>query len=314
MASYITAAPALLREHDIAFLNLPNTPVESLALAVLGRFFCRRPLVAVYQCDLLLPPGLINRLTEKTLFLVNVAAGLCFDRITAMTEDYANHSSFLRLFQHKREIILPAVVMPTPAWEAVTEFRGRVAPGEEHLIGFAGRFSTEKGVEYMLEALELIHEKFPRTKLLLTVHPESVVGERRYWKRMQPMISRLREHCEFLGTLSAQELAVFYAACDVTILPSINSTEAFGLVQLESMLCGTPVVATDLPGVRVAILTTGMGRVVPPRDSRALADAVIEVITNRQHYLKPRREIEENFSFENMVDQYEELFQRLTEG
>jgi glycosyltransferase involved in cell wall biosynthesis len=271
----------------------------------------RRPLVAVYQCDLRLPAGVLNHFLEKMLFLVNAFAGLFFNRIVCITEDYASHSPFLRLFRSKREIIPPAVVMPAPTNQAVTEFRRRVAARGERLIGFPSRFATEKGVEYLLAAFARIHEQIPEAKLLFTVSPESVVGEERYWKRMQPLIARLGDRSEFLGTLSEPELAVFYAACDVTVLPSINSTEAFGLVQLESMLCGTPVVATNLPGVRVPVQTTRMGRLVPPRDPQALAEAVIEVILNRQNYFRPRAEIEKHFPFEQSVDRYEELLQRL---
>jgi len=96
-------------------------------------------------------------------------------------------------------------------------------------------------------------------------------------------------------------MAVFYKACDVTILPSINSTESFGLVQVESMLCGTPVVASDLPGVRVPIRTTQMGRIVPPRDARSLADAIVEAIRHRAEYVQPREMIEQHFSLQTTV-------------
>ena len=311
MASYILIAPSLLRQHDIAILNLPNTPMESASHAILGRLIFRRPLVAVYQCDLQLPPSALNRLIEKILFLVNITVGLSFTRIVSISEDYANHSRFLRLFKRKREIIPAAVLMLTPGAEAVKNFRQRFAPGGERLIGFPARFAAEKGVEYMLRALERIHEQVPQAKLLFTIHPQSVVGEARYWKRMQPLIARVSDHCEFLGTLSERELAAFYGACDVTVLPSTNSTEGFGLVQLESMLCGTPVVATDLPGVRIPVQTTLMGRIVPPRDSEALATALVDVILNRSNYVKPRAEIERHFPFEQLVQRYENLLQRL---
>jgi len=310
MASYMLIAPALLRQHDIAILNLPTTPVESASLVILGHLI-RRPLVAIYQCDLRLPGGALNWLIEKMLSLVNIAAGHFFDRIVSISEDYADHSRFLRLFRSKREIIPAAVVMPTPSAEAVNNFRRRFAPGGERLIGFSARFAAEKGVEYMVAAFERIQAQVPKAKLLFTIHPESVVGEERYWKRMQPMIARVRDHFEFLGTLPEHDLAAFYSACDVTVLPSINRTEGFGLVQLESMLCGTPVVATDLPGVRTPVRTTQMGRIVPPRDAEALASAVIDVILNRPHYVKPRAEIEHNFPFEQLVERYEELLQRL---
>jgi glycosyltransferase involved in cell wall biosynthesis len=64
----------------------------------------------------------------------------------------------------------------------------------------------------------------------------------------------------------------------VTVLPSINSTESYGLVQVESITCGTPVVASDLPGVRVPVQQTGCGLVVSPRNANALAEALIDIL------------------------------------
>ena len=99
-----------------------------------------------------------------------------------------------------------------------------------------------------------------------------------------------------------------YAACDVLVLPSVNFTETFGLVQVEAMLCGTPVVASDLPGVREAIRVTGMGRIAPPRKPECLTDAIIDVISNRSRYVRPRDEIAARFRIDATVDAYERVY------
>ena len=77
------------------------------------------------------------------------------------------------------------------------------------------------------------------------------------------------------------------------------------------MLCGTPVVATNLPGVRVPVQTTGMGRIVPCRDAVALAEAIVEVIHHRHRSVRPRKQIEHHFSLETTVYRFEDLFARL---
>jgi glycosyltransferase involved in cell wall biosynthesis len=74
------------------------------------------------------------------------------------------------------------------------------------------------------------------------------------------------------------------------------------------MLCGTPVVATDLPGVRQPVAMTGMGVVVAAGDADALADGIVEVVTNRQRYVRPRSEVAARFDLETTVGRYEELF------
>ena len=80
------------------------------------------------------------------------------------------------------------------------------------------------------------------------------------------------------------------------------------MVQVEAMLCGVPVVASNLPGVRVPIQRTGMGKIVPPKDSEKLADAIVEVLTHRNSYRKPKVSIEKEFSFNETIGRYEETF------
>ncbi|HUD70770.1 MAG TPA: aminotransferase class I/II-fold pyridoxal phosphate-dependent enzyme [Dongiaceae bacterium] len=103
-------------------------------------------------------------------------------------------------------------------------------------------------------------------------------------------MDRYRDQLVFLGIVrSAQEMADFYAACDLLALPS--DTECFALVQVEAMLCGTPVVMTDVPGGRMPVATTGMGRLAPRGDWQAIGDAIVEVLDHRERYVKAREAI-----------------------
>jgi glycosyltransferase involved in cell wall biosynthesis len=99
--------------------------------------------------------------------------------------------------------------------------------------------------------------------------------------------------------------------CDVTVLPSLNRTESFGMVQVESMLCGTPVVASDLPGVRQPVRHTGMGLVVEPRNPRALADAILEILSRPEEFRRGKAAAEKEYSGKATADRYEALFLRL---
>jgi glycosyltransferase involved in cell wall biosynthesis len=127
-------------------------------------------------------------------------------------------------------------------------------------------------------------------------------------------MERYKEYLSFLGVLSPQEMADFFSVCDVLVLPSVNSTESFGQVQVEAMLCGTPVVASNLPGVRVPTRVTGMGETVPIRNEVALAEAIVRVIRNRDRYIRPRNEVEQAFSLETTRTLYEQLFEQLLAG
>ena len=83
------------------------------------------------------------------------------------------------------------------------------------------------------------------------------------------------------------------------------------MVQVESMSCGTPVIATDLPGVRQPILTTGMGIIVPPQSPDSLANALITLLENPDGFVKDPRMIKNVFSPDTIAEQYEELYHDL---
>lgn len=313
MLAYPRIARRLLAEHDVVVGNLPNTPIEALCLPLLARFVVRRPIILTYHCDLTLPPGWFNRLVDTGVYAANTVAATFADRLVAYTRDYATHSRLLRHFGRKIEVIPPPVDMPRPTSAQVAAFRRRYEL-DGHVVGFVARFATEKGVEYALNAIPRLAQALPTVKILFAGEYKQVIGEEAYWQRIGPLVERYARHWQFTGVLDPTdpaELASFYKSCDVTILPSINMTESFGLVQVESMLCGTPVVASNLPGVRQPVTVTRMGKVVPIKDSAALADAIVEVIQHRDTYVKPREAISVQYSIERTAIEYERLLARL---
>jgi glycosyltransferase involved in cell wall biosynthesis len=308
MPTFGVLATQLVRQHDVISLHLPQFDAAGVALR--GRLR-NKPTTLTYHCDLKLPPGPFNQLVNQVVRGMNSLAGHLADAIVAYTQDFADHSPFLTRFADKVRVIPPPVEIPCTTPEAIQEFSEQLDLNGNRVIGFVARLATEKGVEVLLRAMPRILETYPEARVLFAGQHENVLGEEDYARRLAPLLQEYASHWDFLGVLSAEQLAAFYPNCDLVVLPSLNSTESFGLVQVEAMLCGTPTIASDLPGVRQPVLQTGMGAVVPIGDPDGLAEAVIDVLGSRSRYVRPRTEIASRFSTARTADGYLALFGQL---
>lgn len=319
---FMPAFPAIawreIRRADVVSIHLPQ--IEAALSALLTRLGGRKPLLT-YHCDLQMPPVWYGKLVDRFTYWDNVAAGALADTVVAYTEDFARHSPFLSRFRAgnrgKLRVILPPVVIPDPTPEGMAALAARIglpadgrvsADKKPRVIGFAARFAYEKGADYLINAIPHILREIPDIRLAFAgPYGKDVIGET-IWDDLQPLIKQYEPYLTFLGTLNPAQMADFYALCDVVTVASINNTESFGLVQVEAFMCGTPVVATNLPGVRQPVTMTGMGEIVPIADAEALAAGIVKVLRDPQRYLKPRGEIMRRFELKQTVDAYETLF------
>jgi glycogen synthase len=118
------------------------------------------------------------------------------------------------------------------------------------------RLASEKEWN-ILPRLPAVLEKHPQARVLYVGQYQNVWGEAGYYNHLKPILERLGDRWKFLGIVSPVELSAFFKLCDVITVPSLNSTESFSIVQIESMVCGTPVVASNLAGVRQPVEMTG---------------------------------------------------------
>jgi glycosyltransferase involved in cell wall biosynthesis len=298
-------------ENDIIQLHLPQ--FDAPGFAARARLLGKQA-VLTYHCDLLLPPGLFNRLVNYVVHFQNHMAALLSNHIVTYTQDYADHSTFLSLYKNKLTPILPPVVLPAPEKGAIEAFAAAHQTAERRpVIGMAARFAAEKGVEVLLDAMPKILEKYPKAQVLFAGHYENVIGEKPYAERLLPRIREYKKtgHWKFLGVLDPTQMAAYYPNLDVLVVSSLNSTEAFGLVQIEAMLNNVPCVASALPGVRRPVQMTGMGKVTPIGDSAALAEGILQVLDEPQKYCRDPAEISRSYDPDSVAAEYEKLFERL---
>jgi len=304
-------ATRLVAEHDVVQMHLPQFDAPGVAMR--GRLF-GRPSVLTYHCDLHLPPGLFNRLVNFVMKWQNNMAGILSNQVVTYTQDYADHSSYLSRYKFKLRTILPPVELPPPAQGAVEAFsiehQTRI---RRPVIGMAARFAAEKGVEVLLDALPAVLQKYPHAQVVFAGQSENVMGEQAYALRLMPRIRDFEAagHWTFLGNLTPVQMAAFYPNLDVLVVPSLNSTEAFGLVQIEAMLNGVPCVASDLPGVRMPVKMHNMGRVARTGDAADLADCILDVLAGHDRFHPDLASIRAAYDPNRIAGEYEHLFEDL---
>jgi glycosyltransferase involved in cell wall biosynthesis len=304
-------ATKLVADHDVVQLHLPQFDAPGVAMR--ARLF-GKPAVLTYHCDLLLPPGLFNRFVNLVVQWQNNMAALLSNRIVTYTQDYADHSSCLSRYKFKLRTILPPVELPPSSENDVRSFaETNHCADRKPVIGMAARFAAEKGVEVLLDALPLILKEYPQAQVLFAGQYQNVMGEQAYSDRLMPRIREYETagHWTFLGNLNPLQMSAFYPNLDVLVVPSLNSTEAFGLVQIEAMLNGVPCVPSALPGVRMPVQMHGMGRVSQIGDSDSLAASILAVLDEPGKFHGDLESIRKAYSPDTVAAEYEKLFEDL---
>lgn len=297
----------IARQANVVHLHAPQ--LDAALIAVLARLL-GKPVVLTYHCDLRLPEGFVHALANKVSNIANHITARMAHAIVHNTRDYAEHSPFLRRYLTKVYPILPPVELTPVSDEERAAFlqKHNIQP-QQRIIGMAARLATEKGVEYLAEALPKVLEKHPTARVLFVGPHENVVGEEEYARKLKPLIEDLGEHWSFLGVVSKAEMSAFFHESEVTVLPSINSTESYGLVQVEAMACGGMVVASDIPGVRVPVLKTGAGLLVPPANPDALAKALIRILDDPERFEGRPETVVRLSTPEAVAANYEKVFE-----
>jgi len=286
---------------DVFHLHLPF-PLGVIAALLTPSIF-KKKVVCTFHSEIIKQQFFLpfyKPLLKKFLRKVN--------EIIVTSPNLLNSSKILEEFR-KKCIVVPLGIDPdefelTNGIKKIKEKIKEIYPG--NLILFVGRLSYYKGLPYLLTAMQKINAHL------------FIIGEGKLKKYLLNLAYKnlKLKNVTFLGKISQKEMIAFYHVCDIFVLPSIERTEAFGLVLLEAMACGKPVVSTNLAtGVPFVNLHEKTGLVVPPRDPEALAQAINKLLNEpilREKYGKNGEErVEKEFTKETMIKKIFNLYREV---
>ena len=276
------------KDYDIIHIHHPD-PMAAMALRLSGY---KGKVVLHWHSDILSQKALLRFYLPIQNWLIKRA-----DTIVGTTPVYLAESPYLQGVQEKCRCIPigiePVISDSAREQEIRNEYSGR------RIIFSLGRLVEYKGYRYLIEAAKYLDDSFmiliggggPLRESLQREIDELGVGSR----------------VKLLGKVPQEDLASYYGACELFCMSSVMKTEAFGIVQIEAMSAGRPVVATKIPESGVSwVNEDGVSGInVAPRDSKAIAEAILTITDNEATWKKfsagAAKRFAENFTKEKMI-------------
>jgi len=245
----------------------------------------------------------VRYLLDKILSLADI--------IISPSEHYINESRYLKKYRDKIEVIPNGInIEDFNVPLSKEECREKLGlPLDGNVILFVGKLSPYKGLNFLLEAMPKILKKVPKVKLVF-------IGEGEIKKKLETLSKKLNieKSVEFTGFVENNLKAMYYRAADVFVLPSTMRTESFGIVNLEAMACGIPIVASRIGGIPSIVKNGENGLLVPPKDVEALADAIIYLLENenlRQKMGERGKKRVKSYSWDRIAEMTEKVYEKV---
>ena len=278
-------------EYEVIHIHHPD-PMAALALRLSGY---DGKVVLHWHSDILKQRILLKFYLTLQNWVVKRA-----NTIVGTSPVYVRESPFLQGVQEKLTY-LPIGVDPVPVIET--------KPCEFKTVFSFGRLVGYKGYKYLVEAAQYLPDNYRVV----------IGGEGPLRKELEEQIKALglESKVSLPGRIPQEKLPEMFAACSVFCLSSIWKTEAFGIVQIEAMSCGKPVVATRIPGSGVSWVNQDgySGINVEPCNAKALAEAVLQITANPEAYDtycdNARKRYEALFTKEAMIDNCLEIYNKI---
>lgn len=280
--SIIAKLFSIVRDFDVVMISSPNSNV--LIFSIITKLF-RKKLVIFHQGDLLLPRKsgnqFMNRALEKVFDLFTIPAVWMSDIASTPTLDYGENSRVIKHGLQKFRPFTPTIEFSEKKPEKV--FKKKIDDYKKNhvLIGFAGRFVEEKGLDIFMQSVPFILKEVDNAKFLLAGKKMEYES---FFEYAMQYTKGYEDTIEFLGLLDFNDLSYFYQNLDTFVISS--RSDCFPTTQLEVMNFKVPVVVTDIPGARTMVQDTGFGVIVPSENPEELAKGIVEVVKNRKKYEK----------------------------
>lgn len=262
--SFIRLFRKMAREADVVHIHVPF-PLADVALLLSG--FKGRVVVS-WHSDVVKQKKLMTFYKPFMMKLLKRA-----DCIITATKGHIDGSDYLPDFRRKCKIV-PYGITPEEylSVERSPVLANRLCDKKNVKVFFTGRLVYYKGVDILLKAFTMTEN----CELFI-----AGTGEMEQELKAFAQRHNIEKKVHFLGFLPDNELKQAYADCDIFVLPSVAKSEAFGIVQLEAMVYGKPVINTKLPsGVPYVSVHGKTGLTVPPSDAKALAEAINTLVAD----------------------------------
>ncbi len=220
-------------------------------------------------------------------------------KIIATSDYYSNHSPYLKKRLKRIAIVSPGINLPKDT--TFLKNKNKIL-----FVGQLDKTHHHKGLNYLIESVSLAKNKIKDIQL-------SIIGTgdnlQEYEKKVKEL--NLAKEIKFLGRLSDEDLSTNYSTSQIILLPSYNRSEGFGMVLIEGMAHKCVAIGTKVGGIPYAINEKNDGLLVPPKDSKAIADAIIKILDNpklaKQMGENGYKKVKENFTWDIQIKKMDEI-------
>ena len=265
--SMISKMRSICNEYDVVHIHHPD-PMACLALYMSGY---KGKVALHWHSDIIKQKKLLKLYQPLQNWLIDRA-----DAIIGTSPVYLQSSPWLKKVQDKT-VCLPIGVVPLEVDEEKAAVIRKKYAGKK-IIFSLGRLVPYKGYKYLIDSARYLDDSY--------VVLIGGGGPLKASLKEQIDNSGLHDKVKLLGFLSDEEVGAYFGACDLFCMSSVYATEAFGIVQIEAMSAGKPVVATKIPGSGVSWVNAHKesGINVEPKDSEALANAFKRILESEDTY------------------------------